>query len=181
MNLGDKSLDAVSTINMIGCLTAQMRAMDISLNTTYNPSKKPYIAVVDSNPCGGEEVMTWAIQSTGPAELGDGNYKSTAKFNGFGGVMSIEFQNIIVNSAVKKSVVSWHMKGQSAFKGTVIVDYSDSSKTDVIFSQDSGAYLHAIFNSTTYVGSVVSADQSAQYSLDFNAAAVQHLPSHRMY
>ena len=105
--VGDPSLDALDVINMIGCLTRQLRSMDVGLNATFNPYLKPYVALVDTGVCGNSqgEVQSWAVSSSGPSGLGDGNYSTTAIFNGFGGVMHVVFNNSVKNSAVASSAV----------------------------------------------------------------------------
>jgi len=176
LTVGDVSLDSVNTINMIACLTKQMRAIDIGLNKTYNPTLMPYTAIVDPGLCGisGSGIMTWAIKSSGPSEFGDGTYKSTASFSGFGTLMHIEFTNIVFQGALKKSSVAWSSAGQPG-KGITVIDYSDPTLSDVLLASSDGNYLHAIFNPTTFVGSVVSANSNSPdktYALDFNTNAI---------
>lgn len=45
--VGDEAVEAVQTINLISCLTRQMRSMDVGLGTQYNPGLKPYVALID--------------------------------------------------------------------------------------------------------------------------------------
>ena len=45
--VNDKSTDSVKFINMVSCLTDQLRISDVAINTTMNPSRLPYIAMVD--------------------------------------------------------------------------------------------------------------------------------------
>ena len=174
LTVGDVSLESVNTINMIACLTKQMRAIDVGLNTTYNPGLKPYTAIIDSGLCGNSGIMTWAIKSSGPSGYGDGTYKSTASFSGFGALMHIEFTNIVADGALKKSSVAWSSAG-GAGKGITVIDYSNPSLSNILLASSDGNYLHAIFNPTTFVGSVVSANANSPdkfYALDFNTNAI---------
>jgi len=45
--VNDKSTDSVKFINMVSCLTDQLRISDVAINATMNPSRLPYIAMVD--------------------------------------------------------------------------------------------------------------------------------------
>jgi hypothetical protein len=136
----------------------------------------PYTAIVDPGLCGisGSGIMTWAIKSSGPSGFGDGTYKSTASFSGFGALMHIEFTNIVADGALKKSSVAWSSAGQPG-KGITVIDFSDPALSDVLLASSDGNYLHAIFNPTTFVGSVVSANANSPdkfYALDFNTNAI---------
>ena len=180
--VGDKAVESVETINLIGCLTKQMRAMDVGLNVAYNPSNKPYVAIVDSGICGsnGGGIQTWAISVKGPSALGDGTYTSIASFTGFGGVMHVSFVNTVLNSTLLKSEVDFSQSsgGQIGMEGALHVDFTNPALTDVIFmqrevGQPGAAYLHATFNPTTFVGGVVSTtDGTTLYALDFNNDAI---------
>lgn len=183
--VGDPALSSLSTINMIGCLTKQLRGRDVGLNSTFNPHKLPYVAVTDSKPCGDSGISQWVVSVTGPADLGDGTYDVLGTFVNYGTLMNVEFKNVVADSELQKSTVSI-----SAANGIQIMlkcDYTDATKTDITFifagsmmgpglqSSPISEYLHAQFNPTTFVGSVVasgSMGESSSFALDFNEKAI---------
>jgi hypothetical protein len=127
----DPALDSLSTINMISCLTKQLRGRDVGLNSTFNPNNKPYIAMTDSTPCGESGISKWAVTVTGPGDLGDGTYDVMGTFVSNGEQINVQFTNIVSNSALLKSTVSAASGG--GMKIMMVNDFKDTTKTDINF------------------------------------------------
>ena len=179
----DKAAEGANFVNMIGCFIAQLRIKDAFYDTTVNPTRKPYAALVDMGKCeqngnnGESSLTTWYVNSTGPAGLGDGIYKSTAVFElSIGGGSSINMHvmltNNITNGINMLSEMFFETDG-GIMSGGVVLDFTDPSLTKVLTMQSQQGqitYFSSEFDPVTREGSAIS-EEIVVYQLQFNTNA----------
>ena len=178
--VGDRSTEVVSTINLISCMSSQLRIKDVGLNTSFNPNLMPFAAVVDVSKCSSDqqEIMTWYVNSKGPDGMGDGNYKSNLIFRGFGSEIHITLKNNVVNGVLKHSSFAFE-SAQGENKGILIIDNTATNETDVTFFQEMFSmtqWMHVKFNPETFVGKAITkSPDGGRYALDFDYDAINRL------
>lgn len=175
--VGDRSTEAVSTINLISCMSSQLRIKDIGLNVSYNPNLLPYAAIIDVSKCGPDqkEIMTWYVESTGPENMGDGSYKSNMIFRGFESEMHITLKNKITDGILQSSTFAFKAVDGDNF-GILIIDNTLPDVSDITFyqqMQSMSQWMHVNFNPTTFVGKAITkTPEGTRYSLDFDFDAI---------
>jgi len=179
--VGDKSTEVVSTINLISCMSDQLRIKDVGLNSTFNPELLPYAAVVDITKCSADqqEIQTWYVQSEGPNDMGDGEYKSNMMFQGFDSEIHITLKNVITDGILQHSSFNFEaVDGSNG--GILIIDNTVVNVTEVTFyhemsqmSQTMSQSMRVRYNPITFVGSAtVSSPDGNRYDLDFDYFAI---------
>ena len=177
--VGDRSTEVVSTINLISCMSSQLRIKDVGLNTSFNPSLKPYAAVVDVSKCSSDqqEIMTWYVNSDGPDGMGDGKYKSNMIFRGFGSEIHITLKNTITDGVLRHSSFAFQ-SAQGENKGILIID-NTANETDITFFQEMfsmSQFMHVRFNPQTFIGKAITkSPDGGRYALDFDYDAINRL------
>lgn len=176
--VADRSTEVVTTINLISCMSDQLRIRDVGLNKTFNPNNLPYAAVVDVTKCSADqqEIQTWYVYPISyPEGFGDGIYESSIIFQGFGSEIHITLSNTVQGGYLKRSTFSFSAVDESQ-GGILIIDNTVPNITDVTFLQQmssSTQYLHTRFNPLSFVGSAtIKNPDNTRYDLDFDYEAI---------
>ena len=174
----DTSLSQLDFINMMSCVSQQLRGFDVGMNSSFNPNALPYVAVVDTSTCGMNGLANFYVKTTGPRGGGDGEYHaaytSAAQFSG-NKPLNFELTNTVVNSALTSSKLTLSCE---FFNVALILDVSNPSQSEInLVSKtegDANPYtLHAIFNPATFVGSAISQSNGVTYNVKTSAAAIK--------